>query len=379
MELRGLALVPINKITILGRVLIEKIVLTLNKKVSQDDIKYLQVKCILFAANKKYFPCVQIHLHKDPRTKTINETSSERIKPTFTDDDEVSFFVSEEDRDTFLLHFRSDVLPEVNQYQIELQIKQKFQTKTVGSFGICYNDMELDSFSRRLKTRQLRSELTLVDMIEIKYKVCDSSYQRAVSPPVRVSTPPHSVPSPDTPDTPCLLSGSVSPEFRLRSCVVVLGSTGRGKTTTMNLYTSNSAETGGATFSTTQETRLYPDLHHPDNPLWLDTVGLDDADSMENNSELVRSYLLKLKDAKVKWVHAVVWCIAPEEKVLSGLKLKTELRSEMFQKLQYLKDQAEVIKLFGNNSKQIWRNVIIIAKQGNRSNHKASFQVDIEI
>ena len=48
MELRGLALDP-NKNTILGRVLIEKIVLSLNKKVSQDDIKYLQVKCLLFA------------------------------------------------------------------------------------------------------------------------------------------------------------------------------------------------------------------------------------------------------------------------------------------------------------------------------------------
>ena len=48
-------LVPINKNTILGRVLIEKIVLTLKKKVSQDDIKYLQVKCLLFATNK-YFP-----------------------------------------------------------------------------------------------------------------------------------------------------------------------------------------------------------------------------------------------------------------------------------------------------------------------------------
>ena len=51
----------------------------------------------------------------------------------------------------------------------------------------------------------------------------------------------------------------------------------------------------------------------------------------------------------------------------------------MFQKLPMLKDQAEMIKLFGNNSKQIWRNVIIIAKQGNRSNHEASFQVTIEI
>ena len=58
MELRGLALVPINNITILGRVLIEKIVLTLNKKVSQDDIKYLQVKMSLPEPNNKMFSLI---------------------------------------------------------------------------------------------------------------------------------------------------------------------------------------------------------------------------------------------------------------------------------------------------------------------------------
>ena len=266
------------------------------------------------------------YLFLDPKTKTINETSSERIKPNFTDDDEVSFLVAEEDRDTFLLHFRSDILPEISQYQVELQIKQKFQTKTVGTFGICYQDMEQDSFTRRMKTRQLRSQLNIIDKIEIKYKVCDSSYGSSLSPraplaaapPVsppsgRPSTPPNSVPGHDKPDHPRARSGS--PQFRPQSCIVVLGSTGRGKTTTMNLYTSNTAETGGASYSTTQETTLYPDLHHPHHPVWLDTVGLDDADSIDNNSELVRSYLLKLKSAKVKWVHAVIWCIAPEEKV----------------------------------------------------------------
>ena len=58
MELRGLALVPINNITILGRVLIEKIVLTLNKKVSQDDIKYLQVEMSLSEPNNKMFSLI---------------------------------------------------------------------------------------------------------------------------------------------------------------------------------------------------------------------------------------------------------------------------------------------------------------------------------
>ena len=58
MELRGLALVPINNITILGRVLIEKIVLTLNKKVSQDDIKYLQVEMSLSEPHNKMFSLI---------------------------------------------------------------------------------------------------------------------------------------------------------------------------------------------------------------------------------------------------------------------------------------------------------------------------------
>ena len=47
----------------------------------------------------------------------------------------------------------------------------------------------------------------------------------------------------------------------------------------------------------------------------------------------------------------------------------------IFQKLQYLKDQAEVIRLFGEKSQNIWKNVVIIAKEGKAANHSLNFQV----
>ena len=46
-----------------------------------------------------------------------------------------------------------------------------------------------------------------------------------------------------------------------------------------------------------------------------------------------------------------------------------------FQKIKSLMEQAEVIRmLFGVESPQIWENVIIIAKQGNRSSEQYNFQ-----
>ena len=151
--------------------------------------------------------------------------------------------------------------------------------------------------------------------------------------------------------------GTASPDFQSDSCIVVVGTTGRGKTTTMNLYTGNTAATKAASHGTTTTNSIYRDLNNSHYPVWLDTVGLDEADAETNNSDLVRSYLLKLQSARVRWVHAVIWCITPEDK-----------------KLQYLKDQAKVIRSFGNNSTRIWGNVIIIAKQGNTVNQQ-SFQV----
>ena len=258
-----------------------------------------------------------------------------------------------------LLHFRPEVPAEVAQYEIQLQIKKKGKTQLAGTFGICYSDLQLDSFSKKMKTRHLQSQLKNIAEIEIKYKVQDCSRLPPAPPaePPAASEPPNLVlPGPDLPpDTTDSLAAS--PDFRADSCIVVVGTTGRGKTTTMNLYTGNTADTKAASHGTTTSNCLYRDLNHSTYPVWLDTVGLDEADAERNNSDLVRSYLLTLQSARVRWVHAVIWCITPEDK-----------------KLQYLKDQAKVIRSFGNNSTRIWGNVVIIAKQGNTDSQR-SFQV----
>ena len=49
------------------------------------------------------------------------------------------------------------------------------------------------------------------------------------------------------------------PNFHPNSCIIVLGTTGRGKTTTMNLYTGNTADTGDASHSTTKTNKIYHD------------------------------------------------------------------------------------------------------------------------
>ena len=357
---------PIGKDIILGKVVIEKIILISNKKIPKDAIKYLQVDKTITIFWEEEQHVFKIHLEKVPN-RAITETSSGRIPPLFTEDSEVCFPVPADDKDIFLLHFRPDVPDEVEQFEIHLQIKTKGKTKTAGTFGICYADLQRDRFSEKIKTRHLKSQLKSIAEIEIKYKVDDFSSPAPAPPPppappetaeTAASHPPNQVlAGPDLPPDTLDDTFPASPDFRPNSCIVVLGTTGRGKTTTMNLYTGNNAATKAASHGTTTTNSIYPDLHHSHYPVWLDTVGLDEADAETNNSDLVRSYLLKLQSARVRWVHAVIWCITPEDK-----------------KLQYLKDQAKVIRSFGNNSTRIWGNVIIIAKQGNTVNQQ-SFQV----
>lgn len=135
------------------------------------------------------------------------------------------------------------------------------------------------------------------------------------------------------------------PNWATDSCIILIGTTGRGKTTTMNIYTGNNALTSGDAASSTQTTRLYSDHRNMDEaeatgnsclptlkqpqpiasyPLWLDTIGFDDAEQKLTNKELIRNYLLELFQNKVNYVHAVVWCITPERSQTSPLKKEAE-------------------------------------------------------
>ena len=346
---------------------IDYVILIVKSKLRKEHLKYLTLS-----------------FHKVPKTTTINEESSERVYPSETVDNEINFQFSKEDS-SFKLNFRQDILPELPQYEVQLQVMLNGERKTIGLFGVGLEDVRQSRDNEKMKLRSLQSEIKDVQDIDIKYKVSKVQTNSSQSHQSNQCLP--NVPqtegcsthleSHNQPDQGFgesqLFTNSVDsppepvPNFHPNSCIVVLGTTGRGKTTTVNLYTGNTAETGSASHSTTRTSGLYHQqmsragsegrVHWP---VWLDTVGLDESDASATNSDLVRSYLRLLQATRIQWLHAIIWCITPEDK-----------------KLQHLKDQAQVIKLFGRKSQSIWKNVIIIAKEGKSKNHARNFQVKL--
>ena len=251
----------------------------------------------------------------------------------------------------FPLKLRIDALEDLEQYEVELEIMKNGERKLVGVFGICLSDIESQHF-QKTKLRKLNSQMKSIQTIEIKYKVFEGTPNTQVrntnliqvsevdtTQPVQTQDIPNgailnshdnSVKTEMILDVTSLksLTEKCQPNFRKNSCIVVLGTTGRGKTTTMNLFTGNTATTGHASHSTTKTNQLFRDIlpEHEDRedgvdyPVWLDTVGLDESDADVTNGDLVRLYLRVLQCSKIEWVHAVVWCITPEDKVyLLGL------------------------------------------------------------
>ena len=344
---------------------IDYVILIVKSKLRKEHLKYLTVS-----------------IHKVPKTTTINEESSERVYPSETLDNDIKFQFSKE-VSSFRLNFQQNILPELPQYEVQIQIMHNGERKTIGLFGVGLEDIKQSYVDQKMKLRSLQSEIKEVQDIDIKYKV--SKVQTCSSESNQSNQCLPNVPQTDSSthleSYQQVASGESHlndvvdfspqqepvPNFHPNSCIVVLGTTGRGKTTTVNLYTGNSAETGSASHSTTRASGIYHQqmsgagaeaegrVHWP---VWLDTVGLDESDATVTNSDLVRSYLRLLQATRIQWLHAIIWCITPEDK-----------------KLQHLKDQAQVIKLFGRKSQSIWKNVIIIAKEGKSKNHDINFQV----
>ena len=62
-----------------------------------------------------------------------------------------------------------------------------------------------------------------------------------------------------------------------KSCVLLFGDTGLGKSTLLNLVTGHSIQTGDGANGTTEENAIYNNKLHPERPKWMDTVGLNEA------------------------------------------------------------------------------------------------------
>ena len=59
---------------------------------------------------------------------------------------------------------------------------------------------------------------------------------------------------------------------------MLVGTTGTGKTTTLNIYTGSKEKTGCDHLGVTTETRHVPEEKHSESPIWIDNPGWDDPE-----------------------------------------------------------------------------------------------------
>ena len=317
-----------------------------------------------------YYQCYhfflsQVNLNKlKLKTSKVNEECSEHIRPTSHVDSDITFIIPREES-SFPLNLRKTAKEELEQYEIELKIMKNGKIKVVGAFNICLSDVKSHQ-PHKTKLRELGSPLKSIQAINVKYAVFEgnpdthvqnTNHNQVSEPHTTQTVQVQSVAQPVEPAQPVQpeqtaqrvqkgtilnSNGNISngskepiklktfnnlaekcrPNFRKNSCVIVLGTTGEGKTTTVNLYTGNTAKTGDESHGVTLKNKWYPNILHGDGddgavgyPDWLDTVGLDESGADLTDGELVKSYLWDLLSKNIEWVHAVIWCISPKQRV----------------------------------------------------------------
>ena len=126
------------------------------------------------------------------------------------------------------------------------------------------------------------------------------------------------------------------------SCIICVGSTGAGKSSTVTKYTGVVTRSGSGTERVTRHCHLIRDLGDDAAPVWVDTVGWDDAEC--DDEETFKDILRFINEHDITRVAAIVWNVVPN------------VRRDAL-----LRKQARLINLF--KDEEIWRNVVIVAKQ----------------
>ena len=130
------------------------------------------------------------------------------------------------------------------------------------------------------------------------------------------------------------------------SCILTVGSTGTGKTSTINIFTGAKEEVGDSVFSKTSVTKTVEDKKHSKGVPWVDNPGWADTGGKSDN-ESFKDLLRHLVGNNIQSVAAVVWCVSPNERMDMTLQA-----------------QAKLINMLtkGEDHGKIWANVIILSK-----------------
>ena len=241
------------------------------------------------------------------RGDSVNEeTSDDKIFPVTQNEDENEIcFDIPKDTGSFKITFRDDLLPDLHQYQVAIQLMLEGRRKPLTHLDLSLQDID----PSKVKNKTLKSTLKEFQAVEIKYKL--EPVENVIGDEDRKS---HEKATKDSLDNSDIEKIAY---FERNSCIIVVGTTGRGKTTTMNLYTGNTAETSNASHGTTRSNGVYKDLRpgHEGYPIWLDTIGLDEGGAELSNGDLIKQYLKTMQTHRIEKVHAIIWCITAESKV----------------------------------------------------------------
>jgi len=125
-------------------------------------------------------------------------------------------------------------------------------------------------------------------------------------------------------------------------CIICVGSTGTGKSSTVGKYTGVQTRAGSGTERVTKNCEIHRSLTDDQEPVWVDTVGWDDAECEDDQT--FKDILMFINKYDITKVSAIVWNIVPN------------VRRDAL-----LMNQARLINLFKES--EIWNNVLIVAKQ----------------
>ena len=149
--------------------------------------------------------------------------------------------------------------------------------------------------------------------------------------------------------------GEWSGDWYEKSCVIILGDTGLGKSTLVNLCTGSDAPNGKSPEAVTKWNKIYVDNRHgPKYPKWMDTVGLNDT-SDESNFLVFQRFLRTLQEGSIEFVHAIIWAFPP------CVREKREINEQATQ-------IEAILQTWGVNEKDskkidVWQNVILLSEK----------------
>jgi len=136
-------------------------------------------------------------------------------------------------------------------------------------------------------------------------------------------------------------------------CIIVVGTTGLGKSTCVNLYTGQNLPTGDSAQSVTSNIVTVTDrIHGPKAPMWVDTPGWSDSEGLSDQNTF-KEMLRHLQKNKLNTVKAVLWFITPTPRMDAILQKQAEFIEQFT-----MEDDSTREKEAG----LMWSNTVIVCK-----------------